>query len=161
MYPVYNSSTCDFNKTENKGVHPKATVVNSIKFSILFPSALFPLPAPLPSPFSQLLSVSPRRVQGSISFNNLHIHDSHREWHPAGLDHNAETRPEHNISHPVSSLTLFMSGKLFTRREEAQSNKSLQKWGSHERKPPGLYYIYKWHISICERICLVVFAWHV
>lgn len=55
----------------------------------------------LPSPFSQLLSASPRRVQGSISFNNLHIHDSHREWHPAGLDHYARTRlePSTPLSH--------------------------------------------------------------
>lgn len=38
------------NKTENKGIRFRATVVNSTKFSILFPSVLFPLCSLPPSP---------------------------------------------------------------------------------------------------------------
>lgn len=94
--------------TENKGIRFKATVVNSTKFffySLSQCSFSFP-PSLLPSPFSQLLSASPRRVQGSISFNNLHIHDSHREWHPAGLDHRARTPTGAQHSAPAPPLLL-------------------------------------------------------
>lgn len=63
--PVYNQSKRQSSKTENKGIHFKATVVNSTKFSILFPSALFPLSAPFP--------LLPAAVSKSTLCPGLHI----------------------------------------------------------------------------------------
>lgn len=105
---VYNSSGfiqhVALSKTFARKLKAKAFISRLLLWipqSFLFSFPVLSFLTVLPSPFSQLLSVSPCCVQGSISFNNLHIHDSHREWHPAGLDHNAKTQPEHNISPPV------------------------------------------------------------
>lgn len=52
-------------ETEYKGIHLKATVVNSTKFSLLFPTALFPLSSPFPP--------RPAAVTESMLCPGLHI----------------------------------------------------------------------------------------